>query len=156
MRSPKLPKKIVPLLLLTALLSACSGGSRSVNLGIQEAQLAPCPTSPNCVSSDEIDAEHQIAPIALEGAADEAWSTIHALVSELTRTQIITETTDYLHAESRSAVFGFVDDLELHLRPAEGVIAIRSAARSGYSDFGVNRQRIEDLRTALRTRGVTP
>ena len=61
---------------------------------------------------------------------------------------------DYLHAECRSAVFGFVDDLELNLRPAEGIIAVRSASRLGYSDLGVNRKRIETLRTALIRQGI--
>ena len=155
MNNTSLLIKITPLRLLSALLSGCSGSNQSVKLGVQNAQLSPCPASPNCVSSDARDAEHQIAPIEFEGPADEAWTAIRDLISELPRTQIINETTDYLHAENRSAVFGFVDDLELHLRPAAGVIAVRSAARSGYSDFGVNRQRIEDLRSALSTRGVT-
>ncbi len=58
-------------------------------------------------------------------------------------------TDDYLHAECSSAVFGFVDDLELHLRPAEKLIAVRSASRVGHSDFGVNRKRVEQLRSLL-------
>jgi hypothetical protein len=40
---------------------------------------------------------------------------------------------------SGSAVFGFVDDLELHLRPEQNLIAVRSAGRLGRSDLGVNR-----------------
>ena len=63
--------------------------------------------------------------------------------------QIIAETSDYLHAECATAIFGFVDDLEVHLRVAEGVIAVRSASRLGYSDLGVNRrQDRESTRTA--------
>ncbi len=72
----------------------------------------------------------------------------------LPRTRIVTETDDYLHAECRSAFFGFVDDLELHLRPTQGIIALRSAARLGHSDFGVNRKRVENLRLLLRNQGV--
>ena len=49
---------------------------------------------------------------------------------------------------------GFVDDLELHLRPAGDIIAIRSASRVGLSDLGVNRRRVEDLRTVLISRGI--
>jgi uncharacterized protein (DUF1499 family) len=70
------------------------------------------------------------------------------------RTAIVTETGDYLHAECRSAMLGFVDDLELHLRPGAGIIAVRSASRTGRSDFGVNRSRVEDLRAALIKRGI--
>lgn len=154
MNNSSLLKKIAPLLLLSGLLSGCSGSNQSVKLGVQNAQLTPCPDSPNCVSSDASDAEHQIASIVLEGSAGEAWTAIRDLVSKLPRTQIITDTPDYLHAECRSAVFGFVDDLELHLRPGEGIIAVRSAARVGHSDFGVNQKRIEKLRTALKERGM--
>ena len=68
--------------------------------------------------------------------------------------KIISLTDEYIHAECTSAVFGFVDDLELHLRPQEKLIAVRSAARLGYSDLGVNRKRVESLRAALRERGV--
>ena len=42
---------------------------------------------------------------------------------------------------------------ELELHAAEGVIAIRSASRIGYSDLGVNRKRVEALRTALAADG---
>jgi uncharacterized protein (DUF1499 family) len=68
--------------------------------------------------------------------------------------QTIAETSDYLHAECATAIFGFVDDLELHLRVAEGVIAVRSASRLGYSDLGVNRRRIENLRALLGKQGI--
>jgi uncharacterized protein (DUF1499 family) len=60
----------------------------------------------------------------------------------------------YLHAECRSRIFGFVDDLEFLLQPEARVIAFRAAARSGYYNFGVNRARIDALRTALQADGV--
>jgi len=72
----------------------------------------------------------------------------------LRRTRITSETPEYLHAECRSALLGFIDDFELNLRPSEGVIAVRSASRVGYTDFGVNRKRVEALRAGLRKRGV--
>ena len=49
---------------------------------------------------------------------------------------------------------GFVDDLELQLRAPEGIIAVRSASRLGYGDMGVNRKRIEDLRSTLVAEGA--
>jgi uncharacterized protein (DUF1499 family) len=84
----------------------------------------------------------------------EAWLAVRRSVESLPLTKIIAETSDYLHAECTSAVFGFVDDLELHLRTAEGIIAVRSASRLGYSDLGVNRRRIEDLRAILLKHGI--
>lgn len=150
----KLFNLIASLITLCAFLGACSGSSRIKDIGIRDAKLTPCPTSPNCVSSDDHDPEHQTAPFAVEGSASEVWTTARSLVAALPRTEIVKSTSDYLHAECRSAMFGFIDDLELHLRPEEGVIAVRSAARSGKYDFGVNRKRIERLRAELQKRGV--
>jgi uncharacterized protein (DUF1499 family) len=106
------------------------------------------------VSSDASDPTHAIPPLALAGPPEQAWQSARAAVAELPRTRIVTGTDDYLHAECRSALFGFVDDLELHLRPGEGIIAVRSASRLGYGDLGVNRRRVESLRGALVRRGV--
>ena len=57
-------------------------------------------------------------------------------------------------AVCRTALWRFADDLELRLRPDEGIVAVRSASRLGWSDLGVNRRRVERLRAALRSRGV--
>ena len=139
--------------LLLMPLFSCAG-KRPTNIGIQASRLAACPSSPNCVSSDAADLAHSIAAFTLAIPPGEAWPALRRSVGGLRRTEIIAETSDYLHAECTSAVFGFVDDLELHLRSAEGLIAVRSASRLGYSDLGVNRRRIEDLRALLIKQGI--
>ena len=131
----------------------CAGKVPS-HLGIQGGALAVCPARPNCVSSDASDDTHHVAPLSLSVAPGQAWSTVRRAVAELPRTNIVADTATYLHAECRSAFFGFVDDLELHLRPDAGQVAVRSGARLGYSDFGVNRGRVETLRRTLATAGV--
>ena len=93
-------------------------------------------------------------PLELAASPDEAWQRVREFVSHLARIHIVTETPNYIHAECRSLLFGFVDDLELHLRPAENIIAVRSASRLGHSDLGVNRRRVESLRASLSNRGV--
>lgn len=117
-------------------------------------RLAPCPDSPNCVSSDATDPSHRVEPLVLAVSAEAAWPQIIDTVKSLPRTAVIQVTGDYLHAECRSVVFRFVDDLELELRKGEGTVAVRSASRVGHSDFGVNRRRAERLREAMRSRGV--
>jgi len=134
-------------------LLSCAG-KRPTNLGVSDTGLSPCPSSPNCVSSDASDSGHQISALQLAAAPAEAWRSAREVVMELPRARIVEETEDYLHAECRSALFGFVDDLELQLRPSESIIAVRSASRLGYSDFGVNRRRVEALRESLAGRGV--
>ncbi|MES0327277.1 MAG: DUF1499 domain-containing protein [Gammaproteobacteria bacterium] len=141
------------LIITTMSLFSCSG-QRPTNLGITDNKLADCPASPNCVSSDASDERHKVLAIKFNVLANDAWEITKQTVVKLPRTQIVSETPDYLHAECTSAVFGFVDDLELQLRPAEGIIAIRSASRLGHSDFGVNRERVEALRVFLIKQGI--
>jgi len=142
----------VPALVAMSLLSCA--GARPTNLGVSASGLAPCPSSPNCVSSDAPDSAHSVSPFRLDTPASDAWRAARDLVATLPRTRIVHETSDYLNAECRSALFGFVDDLELHLRAADGIIAVRSASRVGYSDLGVNRRRVDGLRAALTDRGM--
>jgi len=127
---------------------SCAGTPPS-SLGLHGARLAACPSSPNCVSSDADDRVHFVAAFELTLPAADAWPMARAAVESLPRTRVIAATDDYLHAECSSALFGFVDDLELHLRASEAIIAVRSASRLGYGDMGVNRRRVEQLRALL-------
>jgi uncharacterized protein (DUF1499 family) len=79
-------------------------------------------------------------------------SNFRVVVEAMDRVTVVTANDSYLHVEARSAVFRFVDDVEFHLRPKDGIIAVRSAARVGHGDMGVNRERIEAIREALRAR----
>jgi uncharacterized protein (DUF1499 family) len=138
-------------ILLAASLAAALGcaGARPDDLGLHDGRLAACPESPNCVSSAASDEEHGIAGFAFESSPEDAWDAAVAAVRALPRTEVITHTSDYLHAESTTALMRYVDDLELHLRAAEGSIAVRSASRVGHSDMGANRERVEALRTLI-------
>ncbi|MGD9018618.1 MAG: DUF1499 domain-containing protein [Desulfuromonadales bacterium] len=111
--------------------------------------LSPCPDSPNCVASGADDEQHKIAPLTFAPPAAEAWQRLLEQVAKLPRATIVSEKPGYLHVECRSKIFGFVDDLEFQLQAAQGLIAVRSASRTGYYDFGVNRRRVEALRAAL-------
>ena len=62
------------------------------------------------------------------------------------RTKLVAESRHYLHYEFRSFLFRFVDDVELLVDQENAAIQFRSASRLGYSDFGVNRQRMEEIR----------
>jgi len=140
-------------IIITMPLLSCSG-HRPTNIGINDGKLTSCPSSPNCVSSDAKDEDHKILPFHFKIPAPDAWLIARNMVLQLPNTEIISETSTYLHAECSSTVFGFIDDLELHLRAADGIIAARSASRLGYSDFGVNRKRIENLRSLLIDQGI--
>ncbi|MFT7053706.1 MAG: hypothetical protein ACJAU1_001263 [Psychromonas sp.] len=149
--------KIAALALLTVglilSLSACSETNSPESSRATES-IAPCPTSPNCVSSDANDKKHLILPLQLTTSAEQAWPIVKEVIMQIPRSNLVRQTDSFLQVECRSALFGFVDDLKLQLRASEGIIAVYSASRLGYSDFGVNRDRIEALRAALIKRGV--
>ncbi|MFO7495173.1 MAG: DUF1499 domain-containing protein [Desulfobacterales bacterium] len=140
-------------LLLVMGLCACSADGPKV-IGPRGGKLAPCPDRPNCVCSDAADAARRVAPFVFQGSAADAWKTLGAHVATLPRARVVTASPVYLHAVVRSRVFRFEDDLEFYLRPSAGVIAVRSASRTGYFDFGVNRRRIEAIRSHLTGLGT--
>ena len=141
------------LMLVLAAMTTISSADGSDSPGAAEG-LAPCPDSPNCVSSDAPEGSHHVAPLMIEGSPEKAWSTAIRIVSEWPRTTLVSEGPGLARFECRSALFRFVDDLELQLRADQDLIAVRSASRVGYSDFGVNRKRVESLREALQEAGV--
>ena len=126
------------------ILSATAG--RPDNLGVHEGRLAPCPDTPNCVSSQADDEAHKMDPIPFDGDAVEALARLEAVVESQPRTTIISADGDYVHAESVSLLFRFVDDVEFLVDRDAKVIHFRSASRVGRSDLGVNRKRMREVR----------
>lgn len=142
-------KVLLIIALVPFFLTSCNVSDKR-KLGVVDSQLTPCPSSPNCATSDTNNTEQKVEPFALVISPEKAWDLLIEHVAELPRTVIVRKDSRYLYAECRSQFFGFVDDLEFHLRPEQKIVAVRSASRVGYYDFGVNRSRIEKLRLALR------
>jgi len=141
-------KQILVVLVYVILLTGCSG--TMPKLGINNSELAPCPETPNCVSSQAQDEKHHIEPIDYSGTQQAAHDRLLRIIESEKRTQILTEQEDYIRVEFTSAVFRFVDDVEFYLpqeQGEKGVIHVRSASRIGQSDLGANRKRIERIRS---------
>ena len=131
--------RIAPCLALAVCLglaSCAAAGPSSPDGG----RLRACPGSPNCVNSEEGSAP----PLSVSG--EDGWARLREAVTALDG-RIEREEDGYLHATFRSRLFGFVDDLEC--RRDGDVVQIRSAARTGWWDMGVNRRRVESIRRAL-------
>jgi uncharacterized protein (DUF1499 family) len=124
-------------------------GTRPTNLGVESGRLKPCPGSPNCVCSSDSDAEHGIAAIDWAKSPAEAIAALKQVIQSMERTAIVVASDDYLQAEFTTKLMGYVDDVEFYAK--DGVIQVRSASRLGKSDLGVNRQRVEAIRSALKS-----
>jgi uncharacterized protein (DUF1499 family) len=122
-------------------------GSRPKELGVHAGKLKPCPNKPNCVASQvEASDAHYIAPLAFSGSAGDALARINQIIAAMPRTQVVTEAPNYVYAEFKSKLMGYVDDVEFFADENERVIHVRSASRLGYRDFNINRERIEAIR----------
>lgn len=119
--------------------------------GLANEQLAACPSKPNCIRSERnTDQAHFIEPIQiLPKQLQLAMLAIKTSVLELGG-QIQSEQKNYLASTFSSALFGFIDDLEIRIDPQHNHIHLRSASRVGYSDLGVNRKRTEALKTTIQ------
>ena len=127
---------------------------RPGDLGVKAGRLAPPKSTPNCVSSqaDPADAGHYIAPMPFKGGAAVAMAAVRKAVEGMEGATVIRQEADYLHAEYRTRLMRFVDDVEFVFDGKAGLIHVRSASRLGRRDFGVNRARVEALRSKIEGR----
>jgi uncharacterized protein (DUF1499 family) len=120
--------------------------SRPSGLGVHNGRLSDAPSSPNCVSTYASTELHSIQPLVFEGDPANALALVRDVLSTMSRTTLVDTKPDYLHVEFRSPIFRFVDDVEFLVAPGTNQIHFRSASRTGYSDMGVNRARMENIR----------
>jgi uncharacterized protein (DUF1499 family) len=139
--------KHMPLLfVMFGLMIATGCHTDSVTAGLQDGKLRPCPDKPNCVCTQDPSERHRVEPIRYTGAQDEALEKLLLIVRHMGQSTLVAAGPDYVHAEFRSSFFEFVDDVEFLLDDAAKLIHFRSAARTGYYDFNVNRKRMEEIR----------
>jgi uncharacterized protein (DUF1499 family) len=114
-------------------------GPVHADLGVSQGALAPCPSPAHCARADWTVADPEAALAALV-----------PVVAATPRTEVVEQRSGYLHATASSALFGFVDDLELYADTAHGLLQARSVSRLGDSDLGVNASRLAALCDQLK------
>ncbi|WP_139557159.1 DUF1499 domain-containing protein [Methylotetracoccus oryzae] len=131
-------------------------GLASVTMAAAEAgRIQACPATPNCVSSSSRSDSHYVRAFSFEGDPDAAWARLKQAVQGEPGLAVVEDSSvdRYLRLKATSRVFRFVDDVEFQLLPASKMIAVRSASRVGYWDFGVNGRRVERLRERFNASG---
>lgn len=113
-------------------------GPVPADLGVHNGVLSPCPSPAHCARADWPVAD----PLA-------ALAALVPVIQATPRTELLEQGDGYLHATASSALFGFVDDLELYADASRGVLQARSVSRLGDSDLGVNEKRLSALRQQL-------
>nr|WP_307775608.1 DUF1499 domain-containing protein [uncultured Cetobacterium sp.] len=133
-------KKIILMILL---LGGIAYGSEGMN-------LEKCPDSPNCVITDKSDKKHYIEPISFKSA--NLMLVNKKLVDILKELggDVVENNGEYIKVVFSTKVFKFKDIAEFKISLKDQKIYLRSAAQSGWYDFGVNRKRIEKIRELMR------
>lgn len=134
------------LIVISLSLTGC-GGAASKAGGVVDGKLAPCPSSPNCVSTqaEADDSYHHMDPIPFTGSPADTQAKILAAIQAMPRTKVVTADPTYIHAEFTSGIMRYVDDVEFSIDADAGLINFRSASRMGYGDMGANRKRMNEL-----------
>jgi uncharacterized protein (DUF1499 family) len=134
---------------MTAVSVGCSGKHLKVKSDDSLA-LKGCTPLPNCVSSTTWILYNKTSDFKLKVSGEKAWPKIKQVVSDMKRTEIKESSDVYIHAQSKSMVFRFVDNLELLRHPGTDTVSVRSSSMIAIFDFFVNRMRIHKLRKELR------
>ncbi len=138
-------------------------GTPPTDLGVHDGRFKPPSATENSVSSQaRLHAESRppasarINPLPLRGKAEASITRLRSVLEATEGVRIVLAAPDYLRAEARTRWLGFVDDLEFWVDPVDGVIHLRSASRLGRRDFGVNRERIDEIRARYLGLGPKP
>jgi uncharacterized protein (DUF1499 family) len=131
-------------------------GKPPADLGVHDGKLKPPSGTKNSVSSQAaLYPDHPqrnyaaIAPLALQGDGPATLARIKTIVAGMAGAKVVRSDADYLYVQFTTSVLKFVDDAEFWFDPVNKVIQVRSASRIGRGDLGVNRRRIETIRTTL-------
>ena len=101
-------------------------------------ELKPCIEVAHCVRE-----EWEVNNI------EKPFEEIKSIIVNTPRTKIVEIDGYYLHAEATSKWMKYVDDLEVSFLPESNILLIRSESRVGESDLGVNKKRVDLLKSKI-------
>jgi uncharacterized protein (DUF1499 family) len=134
---------------LTVALSACGAGSANLRDG--SGPLHPCEGGPHCVSSESSDPKYHVERLTYKGSREHGQEQLINVLKTQDGSRIVDQKPGYVYAIFTSPVFRFVDDVEFMFSDQPHQIEVRSSSRIGYYDFGVNRTRVENIRSAFHS-----
>lgn len=152
---------LVPIGLATLVLAAAQFGAFTgvapSAIGSMNGRLAPPALTPNSVSSQALlYPDHpqkqyaNIDPISYQGDPFVAMVRLREVLEKFEHTKVIKSEPGYIYAQCTTPFMQFTDDVEFLLDQQNHVIQVRSASRLGKSDFGINRARVEIIRTRYK------
>ena len=112
--------------------------------GLINGKLAQCPSTPNCICSEQY-SNQNFKPLRINlNHAPSEWRKLKATVIQCGG-EILQDDGNYMWATFVTPIFRFVDDFEARLDTVQACIHMRSASRVGSYDFGTNLERINSI-----------
>lgn len=143
-------KKVLSVLVLLVLIVAAVGVWKTVtepaSLYKHAGSFSACPARPSCVSSVEDPSSSGFVEPLRVSSVDELVAAITALDG-----RIVDQSENYVHAVFVTPKMRYHDDFEALQSDDPAKWEIRSVSRFGYRDFGVNGQRVAQIRSRLAT-----
>ncbi len=136
---------LVPLVVLALGVGAALVSHRPVEVGLVDGRLRPCPSSPNCVSSEPADAA-SVPALTFAGDPTLAFRSLVDFLGAESNAEILDVGDGYIHVVYYTRFMKFADDVEFRLDSQAKLIHVRSASRIGHSDLGTNLARVEKIR----------
>ncbi|WP_419176841.1 DUF1499 domain-containing protein [Desulfosediminicola sp.] len=114
-------------------------------IGVKDGKLAPIPGYLNAVSSQTEQARHKVEPMPFKSNLEETQKAILKALERFERIELRKVEGPYIHALSKSGLFGTSDDIEFYLDANEGVVHFRSAPRLYTFNKDASRDRYEQI-----------
>lgn len=125
-------------------------------VGMIETKFNKCPDALfNCVCSQyPEDRIHFLKPWSYKSEREHTFSLLEKTLLEIKGIEIVLKEGDYMHAQARVPLFGFIDDLEFYLPAHSKEVHFRSASQMGIWDLNLNKMRINKIKRRLQKLGL--
>ena len=140
---------VVPLTLTAAAAVALASCASTPSKAITDPSntITPCSSAPHCVSSkNAVDSARHVDAFKFDGSTEQAHAALLQALHSHEDARIESDVMPVVRSTFHTTV-GFVDDVTFVFRDDAKLIDVKSRSRIGYYDFGVNRRRVEQLRT---------
>ncbi len=118
--------------------------------------LNPCPDKPNCVSTLDEPNSRKMPAIKYSRPLEDTKAILVDLLESIPGCEVVVAKEGYVKAVFTSRIFRFKDDVEFLFDDREKILNFKSSSRLGYYDFGVNRNRMENITKQLEIRFEEP
>jgi uncharacterized protein (DUF1499 family) len=143
-------------IILVSLIMIIQEAEINVNSSDTYHSLNPCPDRPNCVSTLDEGSSRKMPAIKYSVPLEDARAILIDLLESIPNCDVTVANGDYLKAVFNSRIFRFKDDVEFLFNDRKKILNFKSSSRLGYYDFGVNRNRMENITEQLKMRFEKP